>query len=549
MPIGNSTIAGTQSVQTNYTTGGDKVIKLAVKSLEGCESDTLYKTIHIYTRPVVDFSFTDSVCLGSPTNFTGILISATDPVVRWVWNIEGNAAATSQNTAYTFPIPGNNIVSFLATSNGSNGCFGLAVKSVFVVNKPVAYFKNPVICQSANNTFTDSSYTLDGTTINEWFWNLGSGGLSTQKNPVVTYPLDGSQVIKLVVHNAKGCQSDTLAKTIAVSAKPIANFGYSTPVCAGLQVQFSDSSKATTGTVNKWSWVYNGTEFSMAQNPANTFAAGAQTVKLVATSDMGCVSDTLPKTFVVAPIPDVTISFKDACKNSLVNFTAVDNSGTVTDWKWAFGDGATALTQNTQHTYTANGTYNVKLIASASNGCFSNSLTKDINIYGTNAFAGNDTIAAAGQPIQLNATGGLSYTWSPGNLLSNPTIANPVTALTASQLFTVKAFTPEGCESYDDVLVKIYKGPDIYLPNAFTPNGDGLNDFFKGTPVGIKQFNYLKVFNRWGQLIFSTGDYNKAWDGTWQGVQQASGVYVVLANGIDFKGNVIDKRATVLLIR
>jgi len=547
--LGNTSIATTPTVQTNYTTGGDKNIKLAVKSQEGCESDTLYKTIHIYTRPVVDFSFTDSVCIGSPTNFTGILISATDPVSNWVWNIEGNVAATSQSTTYTFPNAGSNTVVFVATSNGSPGCMGLIAKNVFVVNKPVAYFKNPVICQSANNVFTDSSYTLDGTAIRQWWWNLGSNGLSTQKNPAATYNTAGPETIKLVAYNTKGCKSDTLTKIILVNPKPAANFGYSTPVCVGLPVQFSDSSKATGGAINKWSWVNNGTEFSAAQNPANTFAAGSQTVKLVATSDVGCVSDTLPKTFFVAPTPDVAINFKDACKNSLVNFTAIDNSGTVTDWKWNFGDGANAATQNAQHVYTANGTYNVKLIATASNGCFSNSLAKDIIIYGTNAFAGNDTIAAAGQPIRLNATGGLSYTWSPANLLSDPTIANPVTTLTASQLFTVKAFTPEGCESYDDVLVKIYKGPDIYLPNAFTPNEDGLNDVFKGTPVGIKQFNYLKVFNRWGQLIFFTSDYNYAWDGTWHGEKQASGVYVVLANGIDFKGNVIDKRATVFLIR
>jgi len=97
--------------------------------------------------------------------------------------------------------------------------------------------------------------------------------------------------------------------------------------------------------------------------------------------------------------------------------------------------------------------------------------------------------------------------------------------------------------------VHIYNGPDIYLPNAFTPNGDAINDLLKGIPVGIKQFNYLKVLNRWGQIIFSTSDYNKGWDGTWHGQNQPAGAYVVLCNGIDFKGNIIDKRQTVLLIR
>ena len=87
------------------------------------------------------------------------------------------------------------------------------------------------------------------------------------------------------------------------------------------------------------------------------------------------------------------------------------------------------------------------------------------------------------------------------------------------------------------------------MPNAFTPHGDGLNDIFKGIPVGIQQFNYLKIYNRWGQEIFSTTDYRKGWDGLWQGQKQNSGVFVVIAKGVDFKGNIINKKATVMLIR
>ena len=139
--------------------------------------------------------------------------------------------------------------------------------------------------------------------------------------------------------------------------------------------------------------------------------------------------------------------------------------------------------------------------------------------------------------------------WSPAAGLNDATIANPIAIILATQTFTVKAFTPQGCETYDDVTVKIYKGPDIYLPNAFTPNDDGKNDIFRGIPVGIQQFNYLKIYNRWGKEIFSTTDYNKGWDGRWQGQKQDNGVYVVIANGIDFRGNVINKKATVMLIR
>ena len=352
-----------------------------------------------------------------------------------------------------------------------------------------------------------------------------------------------------MVTNAKGCISDTLIHTINVAAKPIANFGYSSPQCVSLPVQFSDSTVTAGGTVNQWSWIYNGTEWSTQQNPGRTFTSGTQTIKLVTISNAGCVSDTVVKTFFVNPTPDVTMNFNDACKNTTINFTAVDNSATVTNWKWTFGDGGISNTKDTQHSYSASGTYQVKLYANASNGCYSDSLQRDITIYSSNAFAGNDTIAAAGQPVQLNANGGISYLWTPATGLNDANIANPVAIVNASQTFVVKAFTPQGCESYDAVTIKIYKGPDIYLPNAFSPNADGLNDIFRGFPVGLKQFNYLKIYNRWGQLVFYTTDYNKGWDGFWKGQKQNSGVYVVIANGIDFRGNVIDKKATVMLVR
>lgn len=562
--FGNGQTTSGLNPTTSYPTPGDKIIKHTVTTIEGCESDTLYKIVHMYTNPVVDFTFTDSVCLGKPTLFFGSISNAVGDsgALAWNWSIDNISTGifmNVQNPTYTYLTPGNHTVLLTAIhpnyhqspgNTNSNACFGLAFKNIFVVNKPTAYFKQNTICQAATTTFTDSSYTSDGIPINQWWWALGNSGLSIQQNPPANYTIAGADTIRLVVHNAKGCASDTLKQPIVIHSKPIANFGYSNTLCSTLPMQFSDSSKVTGGyVVNKWSWLYNTAEWSTAQNPSKTFTAGTQTVQLVATSNMGCVSDLVAKTFYINPTPDVTINFNDACKNALVDFSAVDNSGTVTQWKWAFGDGGIANTQNAQHAYTANGTYKVKLFASASNGCYSDSLTGDIVIYSTNVFAGNDTIAAAGQPVQLNATGGLSYIWSPAFDLNDANIANPIAILAATQTFTVRAFTPEGCESFDDITVKIYKGPDIYLPNAFTPNADGLNDVFKGTPVGIKQFNYLKVFNRWGQLLFSTSDYTKGWDGNWRGQKQNSGIFVVMVNAIDFKGNVINKKGTVMLIR
>ena len=533
-----------------YTTPGDKTVAHKLTTLEGCDSDTTYSIIHMYAPPLIDFTFTDSVCLGSPMSFSGIVNATSDPIVLWRWNFtDGSPLDTTQNTSHVFTTPGNHNVLFTTSVTGTGYCIGLKQKTVFVVNKPTPYFKTTALCQSMAVTFTDSSYAIDGVPISQWWWDLGNGQFSTQQNPSTTYSNAGPVTIRLVVHNSRGCISDTLTQIINVEQQPIAKFGYSTPLCDGFPIQFSDSSTATGAIINQWRWINNGTVFSTQQNPTKAFSPGSQTVQLIAISDKGCKSDTAFKTFLVSPIPVVSMSFNNACKNKLVNFTATDNSGTVTQWKWTFGDGGIANTQNAQHSYTSNGTYPVKLYAIAANGCYSNSLQKDIIIYGTNVFAGIDSVAAAGQPIQLHATGGLSYTWTPATFLNDPNIANPIAIINSTQIFTVKAFTPQGCESYDDVKIEIYKGPDIYLPNAFTPNNDGTNDYFKGKPIGIDEFGYMKIYNRYGQEIFSTTDYRKGWDGKWKGQKMEAGVYVYIVRGIDFHGNEVFKKGTVMLIR
>ncbi len=547
--LGNGNTSVSQNTSTTYPASGNKLIKLAVKSVEGCESDTLFRTIHIFSKPVLDFNFSDSACLGSATSFTGVVVSSDGPITNWYWSIDGNNY-TTQNVNYLFTTPGAHSVTLSATSNGSTGCLGLIQKNVFVVDKPKAYFTVNAICQAATVSLKDSSYTTDGLAISQWWWDLGNGQFSTQQNPVTTYTTAGPVIIRHAVANSRGCLSDTISQTINVQAKPVAKFGYLSQLCSVDPVQFNDSSFVSGGTISNWYWLYNGAVFSNLQNPLLAFTVGTHQVGLIAESLSGCLSDTVFKTFSINTKPLISMSFANACKNTPVSFSAAEITSTgMVNWNWSFGDGASGTGISTQHVYIQNGSFPVSLQANSAAGCSSNLLIKNIIIYGTNAYAGQDTIAAAGQPVQLHASGGLSYLWSPGGYLNDAGIANPIAILSATQSFRLKAFTPEGCESYDTVIVKIYKGPDIYLPNAFTPNDDGLNDLLRGIPVGLQQFNWLRIFNRYGQEIFSTTDYHKGWDGKWKGQKQDNGVYVVIASGIDFRGNPINKKATVMLIR
>ena len=102
----------------------------------------------------------------------------------------------------------------------------------------------------------------------------------------------------------------------------------------------------------------------------------------------------------------------------------------------------------------------------------------------------------------------------------------------------------------DTIDVKVYKlKPGFYVPNAFTPNGDGLNDVLRPVPVGLKSIKYFNVYNRAGQLIFTTHIFMKGWDGTYKGNPQDSGVFVWTAEGQDYMGNVIKGKGSFTLIR
>ena len=96
--------------------------------------------------------------------------------------------------------------------------------------------------------------------------------------------------------------------------------------------------------------------------------------------------------------------------------------------------------------------------------------------------------------------------------------------------------------------MRVYDGPTYYVPTSFTPNGDGLNDFFRAIPVGITTTEYFRVFNRYGQVVFETNKWLQGWDGSFQGRKQASGTYIWIVKGIDKYNKKVEQKGTVVLI-
>jgi gliding motility-associated-like protein len=170
--------------------------------------------------------------------------------------------------------------------------------------------------------------------------------------------------------------------------------------------------------------------------------------------------------------------------------------------------------------------------------------------------AGHDTAVVFNQPLQLNAssndTTAYFYTWVPTTGLDDPNIHNPVAILGLSidsVRYTVTAKTEEGCAGSATILVKVYKTlPDIFVPSAFTP-GSAANSVFRPVPVGIATFEYFRVYNRYGQLVFSTSQAGKGWDGRVNGKLQDPATFVWMVQGISYQGKTVFHKGTVVLIR
>jgi gliding motility-associated-like protein len=168
-------------------------------------------------------------------------------------------------------------------------------------------------------------------------------------------------------------------------------------------------------------------------------------------------------------------------------------------------------------------------------------------------FAGRDTAVITGQPLQLQASGGIKYQWVPATALSNAAIANPLANYgepTTGILYKVLVYNEANCVDSAFIKVKVFQTmPSVFVPNAFTPNRDGKNDLLRPIAVGMARIDYFQIFNRWGQLVFRTSTNEHGWDGTIAGKVQPSGTYVWVVKAVDYTGAPYMQRGTLVLLR
>ncbi|MBC7536714.1 MAG: PKD domain-containing protein [Ferruginibacter sp.] len=526
------------------------------KKLFGCESDLKEIKVIVTPTPVLtSFGINNDRQCQNTNNFI-FTNAATNTVAGSVYQWDFNDASTSalQNPTHTY----TNYGTFNVTLKVSNtaACFAQTMLPVNVVAKPVTQIVYPLnICEQQTSIALTENSSVPGNSgiINQWNWTIGTTNVSLQ-NPLPFLANAGPLHVKLVVKTTEGCISSTSEVTIPIHYRPIVNLKYDPP-CSNAIVHFSDLSglpvNALPDIINKWNWLFDNTLSSVNQDPSLLLTAGMHHVRFSSETNIGCKGIAVDSTFIIFEKPHINLRISDSCINRVIQYAGTSTGASaVVNWYWEFGDRQYQGTQSITTTFTKEGYYPLTLIGKSAQGC-SDTIHRPFSIYKNHAFAGHDTIVAMNQAVQLNAGVGQDdqYNWSPSIGLNNSQISNPVAILDRDQLYELNSVSVYGCDSRSKIFIKRYKGPELYIPTAFTPNADGTNDVLYVFPVGIKTFHSFSVYNRVGVCMFSTKNYLRGWDGSYKGKGTDPGNYVVIANAVDFKGKTISKKLNVLLLR
>ncbi|MBV4359029.1 T9SS type B sorting domain-containing protein [Pinibacter aurantiacus] len=479
--------------------------------------------------PTVTLTEKDGVCSATAGSITAVGANGTPP---YQYSIDG--ISYQSGNVFDKLSSGN----YTVTVRDANGLTNPA--SINVNNYPSPEIMSAATAASCINN--DGTITISQT----------GGSLPFQ------YSLDGvnfqasGKFIKLQtgiyatsVKDVNGCVS-MQNTTVPLKDNLTLTTGNDPTICEGKNLTLQPSTNATSF---RW-YPTQGLSNASSQNPV---ASPAVSVTYTLTAMLGVCTQTGNITVIVNPAP-VAHASKDTaiCLGQSVQLNG--SGGTSCVWT-----PATFLTNQkkfdpsvTQPTSTT--TYS--LVVNDGNGCSSLNTAETVVtvIPIAKIFAGNDTAIVINQPLQLNAidvnnSGFTKYNWTPTIGLNDNTVKDPVAAISHKVTYTVTASTPNGCIAVDDITVTVYNVVDIYVPSAFTPNSDGKNDQLRAIPIGIKEFKYFAVYDRWGKRIFFSTNPAVSWDGSIGGVQQSTGTYIWMTEGISFSGTVIKRKGTAVLIR
>lgn len=474
-----------------------------------------------------------------------------DIVTNRQWMFGDNTTGSNISVTHNYTATGTYTVK-LAVST-LNGCSDTATvaRAVKVVQSPVINIASDTsFCVPANVSLQAKVIRAD-TSVLVWNWNLGNGISSADQNPSsILFSNAGNYPVSVTAKNSSGC-SGSYSSVLAVHSLPNVKTGNDTTICRssvlGLQA---------TGAV-AYTWT-NAQGISCTACSSPLVSPDSTKMYSVTGKDAyGCSSSDSILINVSQPVR-VSVSNSDTLCNGETRQLAASGAQTYQWFPAVYLSDASAAqptffaSKDTAITY--------KVIGYAEKKCFADTATVKVKVYPIPQMQvlQNSITVNSGRSVQLSTINSVDVTkwkWSPQLWINNPNSANPIAQPRESITYTVVAANDGACVTRAQISVTVIcNGTNIFVPNTFSPNGDGVNDVFYARGTGLYNIKSFRVFNRWGQLVFerlNTGANNPAegWDGTFKGQKQQSDVYVYIIEVLCNNNTIVPVKGNITLVK
>ncbi len=556
----DNTTVSTVNATKRFATDGPHDVRYRIIADNGCIDDSI-RTVTILPQPAARFGAAPSICNGDSVRLTDTSSVAGGTITSWQWHF-GDGQTSVRNNGnpfyHTYANAGNYEIWLIVT--GSNGCKSDTLKrTVTVRQRPGAKFGySGDVCLGQIIRFSDSSATTAGSIV-QWLWDYGDGNnvVRTDNTPFnYTYTAVGSYVASLVTVSSNGCKSDSFKINVAISNKPPADFTFTGRPCTDSAWQFVSATTFNGSVPSAWFWEYGDGQtqvLNSTHTASHIYAVPAANIRVRhAVTYGGCPSDTVVHSIPLIynnPSAGFTVSDLTVCAGDMIDITG-NGSADITVWNWNFGNGTSNSPLPLKRAYTNAGSYIITLNVSNAGGCRAVIPSQTINVAPVpDLNAGPDLYLKPGEakPIAATITNATAYSflWTPSAGLSTATILNPIASPANPVLYKITAVDrANGCTATDSVWIKTVS--TIYVPNAFTPNNDGLNDVWRIPALEAYPQARVMVFNRYGQKIYESTGGGQPWDGKLNGEQQPNGVYVYIIQPEPGSTNIIKGTVTVI---
>jgi gliding motility-associated-like protein len=531
-----------------YAKTGRYTVTLNRSNAGGCSVTDTHELI--VDELVADISasrttFCDTGLVQFALNIRSFAADSLGEELQYRWNFADGGSSSQRNPAHSFTRPGIYRVAVTVASN--YGCRATDTISVNVIDQPAVRIEGPVeVCAGTPVQFQAVTERGD---ILSWRWDFGDGRIATTQNPEpLVFANESSYPIHLIASSGTAC-ADTVTRILQVRRYPVIGIiQKSLDICRGQSVQL----RALDGTQYAWTPAAGLNNPNIANPVASPLQTTTYTVRV--TNAAGCSSEDTVRINVSQPFAVTASADQNICFGGNVQLNA---TGAIR-YQWQPIEGLSSATIANPVASPRN-TTTYRVIGYGADNCFTDTAEVRVNVIPLpTVFAGNDTTIGVGQELQLrlqtsnDVTG---YTWTPATFLNCTNCPTPTATPAEPIQYRITVRNDFGCVASDEVRITLKcSAEDVFIPNTFTPNGDGVNDVFYPRGKGIRTVEFMRIFNRWGEMVFEKKGFNiddrsAGWDGTYKGERLASGVFVYTCRMICENGEVIELKGSIMIVR